>query len=51
MRVWPTHFQRGLLANEKFRAAVDANVQGVRAIGDNLREAFFLRVQAFVGTV
>jgi hypothetical protein len=44
MWVWPAHLQRGFLAYEKFRTAVDANVEGVRAIGDNLRETFFLRV-------
>jgi hypothetical protein len=51
IRVWPADFQDGFLANEKFRTAVDANVEGVRTIRDNLREAFFLQVQALVGAV
>src|SRR5208282_1488022 len=37
--------------NEKFRTAVDANIKNVRTVGDNLREAFFLHVQALVGAV
>ena len=51
MWVWPADFQRDFLANEKFRTAVDANVEGVRTIRDNFREAFFLHVQALVGAV
>ena len=51
MRIWPADFQRGFLANEKFRTAVNANVESVRTIGDNLCEAFFLHVQALVGAV
>jgi len=51
MRVWPLHFQRGFPANEKFRTAVYVNVQGVRTVGDNLREAFFLHVQGLIAAV
>ena len=51
MRVWPADFQRGFLADEKFRTAVDANIKSVRTIGDDLREAFFLRMQALVSAV
>ena len=51
MRVWPADFQRGFLANEKFRAAADANIKSVRTIGDDLCEAFFLHVQAIVSAI
>ena len=51
MRAWPADFQHGFLANEKFRTAVDANLEGVRTIRDNLREAFLLHVQAVVSPV
>lgn len=51
IRVWPADFQDGFLTNEKFRTAVDANVEGVRTSRDNLRKAFFLNVQALVGSV
>ena len=51
MWVWPADFQGGFLANEKFRAAVDANIKSVRTIGDDLCEAFFLHVQALVSAV
>jgi len=48
---WPSDFQRGFLPNEKFRMAIYANIEGVRTVGDDLREAFFLQVQAVVGVV
>lgn len=51
MRVWPPDFQRGFLANEKFRTTVDANTEGVGTIEDNFREAFFLHMQALIGAV
>jgi hypothetical protein len=51
MRVWPSYFQRDFLANQKSRAPGNSNVEGVRAIGHNLREAFFLHVQAFIAAV
>ena len=51
MRVWPADFQHCFLAYKKFRTAVDANVKRVRTVGDNLRKAFFLHVQALVGAV
>ena len=51
MRVWPADFQHSFLAYKKFRTAVDANVKRVRTVGDNLRKAFFLHVQALVGAV
>ena len=51
IRVWPADFQHNILANEKFRTAVDANVKGIRTVGGNLREAFFLHVQALVRAV
>lgn len=51
MRIWPSYFECGPLANEKSRSAVDANVERVRGIGDNLREALFLQVEAFVAAV
>jgi hypothetical protein len=50
-RIWPGDFQRGFLADEKFRTAANANVKGVRIIGDNVSEAFLLNVQALVGAV
>jgi hypothetical protein len=51
MRDRPADFQRGLLANEKFRTAVYANVEGVRTIRHNFCEAFLLQVQAVVSAV
>ena len=51
MRVWPADFQRGFLADEKFRTAANVNGKGVRIIGDNVSEAFLLHVQALVGAV
>jgi len=51
MRIWPGDFQGDFLADEKFRTAANANVKGVRIIGDNVSEAFLLNVQALVGAV
>lgn len=51
MLVWPVDIERGFLANEKFRTAANANSEGVRIIGDNLSEAFLLKVQTLVGAV